>query len=188
MASAGALNAIFISCLDLVLFISVMWSAQCLENISGTCQAHHYQKCEGLEKLGYFFKLFFSFLRIPHANIFQFGGGGMEKCRNFPAIFLPNLWVTSHNMDHVAVNTPQNFQGKCLQCVCRFCLRMAMLAQFCGFRAKSCFRKHQIQPLYWLIGNMLGDSVTSDKTAGYSHSLIYIDTTSPAEKLPNVID
>lgn len=56
------------------------------------------------------------------------------------------------------------------------------------FRAKALFRKYQIQPLYWLIGNMLGDSVTSDKTAGYSCRLIYIDMTGPAEKLPKVID
>lgn len=40
---------------------------------------------------------------------------------------------------------------------------------------------------YWLMGNMLRDSVTSDKIAGYSCRLIYMDMTSPLEKLPSVI-
>lgn len=45
---------------------------------------------------------------------------------------------------------------------------------------KAVFGKHQIQLLY-------GDSVTSDKTAGYSCRLIYIEMTSPVEKLPSII-
>ena len=149
MASAGALRAIFISCLDLVLFISVMWSVQCLENISGTCQAHHYQKCEGLEKLGYFLNwlFFFSFLRVPHVNIFRFGGRGKEKCRNFPDIFLPNLWVTNQ-YGSCSSNTPQNFQGKCLRCVCRFLFKDGNVSLGLQFQGKKLLLENTRFSLY----------------------------------------
>lgn len=159
MASTGAQSATFISYLDLVLFLSFLWSVECLENISGTCKGHHYQKCENWKNQAFKKKkTVFWFPRILHVNIFQFGGGGKGKMQKiFSCHFFFFTQSLGHTLKISRANVPQS--------MCILCLRMAMLAQVCGFRANNYFQKIP-NATFILIGNKLSDSVTFNTRTG----------------------